>query len=235
MSLIQKNEHEAPRSYVLRNGRITTAQKRALKNLKDLHVLPLRNKKLDFLGAFTTPNKKLIADVGFGSGESLLYMAENYEDANLVGIDLYAPGIGATLNQIEKKGLTNLKIIESDVRNFLKDYVENETFDVMVFLYPDPWPKRKHHKRRLLSKGFFNLLYKKLVPEGLVYCKTDWEDYYFQIEEEFSLSKGWQKEDLNSLPVALKSLPKTNYEKKALTGGRNPRELFYRKVSTQLA
>ena len=104
----------------------------------------------------------------------------------------------------------------------------------MVFLYPDPWPKRKHHKRRLLSKGFFNLLYKKLVPDGLVYCKTDWEDYYFQIEEEFSLSKGWQKEDLNSLPVALKSLPRTNYEKKALTGGRNPRELFYRKVSTQL-
>ena len=105
----------------------------------------------------------------------------------------------------------------------------------MVFLYPDPWPKRKHHKRRLLSKGFFNLLYKKLVPDGLVYCKTDWEDYYFQIEEEFSLSKGWQKEDLNSLPVALKSLPKTNYEKKALRDGRNPRELFYKKVSTQLA
>ena len=169
MSLIQKNEHEAPRSYVLRKGRITRAQKRALKNLKDLHVLPLRNKKLDFSGAFTTSNEKLIADVGFGSGESLLYMAENYEDANLVGIDLYAPGIGATLNQIEKRGLTNLKIIESDVRNFLKDYVENETFDVMVFLYPDPWPKRKHHKRRLLSKGFFNLLHKKLIQILLIF------------------------------------------------------------------
>jgi len=231
MSLIQKNDYDPPKSYVLRKGRITKAQKRALTNLKNLHVLPIETKKIDFTKAFTTSNKTLVADVGFGSGASLVYMAENYRNTNFVGIELYTPGIGSTLNQIEKRGLNNLKIIESDIRELLQNYIENETFDVMVFLYPDPWPKRKHHKRRLLSEDFLELLHKKLVPEGLIYCKTDWKDYYSQIKKEFFLSKDWQKENLRSLPVALKSLPKTNYEKKAVREGRRPRELFYRKIS----
>lgn len=230
MSLIQKKEYKTPKNYGLRRGRITTAQKRALQNLKDLYVLPLRDKKLDFSRVFTTHNEKLIADVGFGSGKSLLYMADNYRNANLVGIDLYSPGIGSTLNQVKKMDLNNLKIIECDIRELLQNYVENETFDVMVFLFPDPWPKRKHHKRRLLSKEFLHLLHKKLVSAGLIYCKTDWEEYYFQIEKQFSSSKNWQKEDLRSLPVALKTLPQTNYERKALRDGRESRELLFKKL-----
>ena len=91
MSLNQKKEYKTPKNYVLRRGRTTRAQKRALQNLKDLYVLPLRDEKLDFSRVFTTHNEVLIADVGFGSGESLVYMAGNYRNANLVGIDLYSP------------------------------------------------------------------------------------------------------------------------------------------------
>ena len=157
-------------------------------------------------------------------------MANKYQEANFVGIEVYSSGIGSALNQIQKSNLTNLKIIEADVFQLLETNIADETFDVVVFLYPDPWPKRKHHKRRLLSEGFLNILYGKITTNGLVYCKTDWEDYYCQIKEVFSSDDRWASEDLTNLPEYLQSLPKTKYERKALIEGRQTRELFFRKA-----
>ena len=186
---------------------------------------------LNLAEAFLDPGRKLIADVGFGSGESLLSMANKYSEANFVGIEVYSSGIGSALNQIQESNLTNLKIIEADVFQLLETNIADDTFDGIVFLYPDPWPKRKHHKRRLLSELFLNLLYHKTTNNGLVFCKTDWESYYYQIKERFSADERWASEDLTNLPEYLHSLPKTKYERKALIEGRQPRELFYRKAS----
>ena len=223
----QKNVRK---SFVLRKGRITVAQRRALKSLKNKYTIPVGKKRLDLAEAFINKERKLIGDVGFGSGESLLSMANKYQDANFVGIEVYPSGIGSTLNQIKQSKLTNLKLIESDVYELLETKIVKETFDTMGFLYPDPWPKKRHKKRRLLSEDFINLLHEKMTIDGLVFCKTDWEDYYCQIKQVFAIDKKWAAEELTNLPEYLKSLPKTKYERKARTEGRNSWELFFRKV-----
>ena len=223
----QKNTEK---SFVLRKGRVTAAQRRALNSLKNEYTITPSKSRLSLAEAFLDADRKLIADVGFGSGESLLSMANKHQEANFVGIEVYSSGIGSALNQIQKSNLTNLKIIEADVFQLLETNIADETFDVVVFLYPDPWPKRKHHKRRLLSEGFLNLLYDKITTNGLVYCKTDWEDYYCQIKGVFSSDDRWASEDLTNLPEYLQSLPKTKYERKALIEGRQTRELFFRKA-----
>lgn len=226
---MQTQKH-TKKSFVLRKGRVTVAQRRALNSLKKEHIIEPSKGELNVAEAFIEPDKKLIADVGFGSGESLLSMANKYQEANFVGIEVYSSGIGSVLNQIQKNKLTNLKIIESDVFQLLERNIADDTFDGIVFLYPDPWPKRKHHKRRLLSEGFLNLLYDKITTNGLVFCKTDWENYYYQIKEGFSADNRWVSEDLTNLPEYISSLPKTKYERKALIEGRRSRELFFSKA-----
>jgi len=226
---MQTQKH-TKKSFVLRKGRVTVAQRRALNSLKKEHTIKPSKGDLNVAEAFIEPDKKLIADVGFGSGESLLSMANKYQEANFVGIEVYSSGIGSVLNQIQKNKLTNLKIIESDVFQLLERNIADDTFDGIVFLYPDPWPKRKHHKRRLLSEGFLNLLYDKITTNGLVFCKTDWENYYYQIKEGFSADNRWVSEDLTNLPEYISSLPKTKYERKALIEGRRSRELFFSKA-----
>ena len=226
---MQTQKH-TKKSFVLRKGRVTVAQRRALNSLKKEYTIKLGKGELNIAEAFLNPDKKLIADVGFGSGESLLFMANKYQEANFVGIEVYSSGIGSALNQIQKNKLTNLKIIEADVFQLLETNIADDTFDGIVFLYPDPWPKRKHHKRRLLSEGFLNLLYDKITTNGLVFCKTDWENYYYQIKEGFSADDRWVSEDLINLPEYISSLPKTKYERKALIEGRRSRELFFSKA-----
>ncbi len=226
---MQTQKH-TKKSFVLRKGRVTVAQRRALNSLKKEYTIKLGKGELNIAEAFLNPDKKLIADVGFGSGESLLFMANKYQEANFVGIEVYSSGIGSALNQIQKNKLTNLKIIEADVFQLLETNIADDTFDGIVFLYPDPWPKRKHHKRRLLSEGFLNLLYDKITTNGLVFCKTDWENYYYQIKEGFSADDRWVSEDLINLPEYISSLPKTRYERKALIEGRRSRELFFSKA-----
>ncbi len=226
---MQTQKH-TKKSFVLRKGRVTVAQRRALNSLKKEYTIKLGKGELNIAEAFLNPDKKLIADVGFGSGESLLFMANKYQEANFVGIEVYSSGIGSALNQIQKNKLTNLKIIEADVFQLLETNIADDTFDGIVFLYPDPWPKRKHHKRRLLSEGFLSLLYDKVTTNGLVFCKTDWENYYYQIKEGFSADNRWISEDLINLPEYISSLPKTRYERKALIEGRRSRELFFSKA-----
>jgi tRNA (guanine-N7-)-methyltransferase len=226
---MQTQKH-TKKSFVLRKGRVTVAQRRALNSLKKEYTIKLGKGELNIAEAFLNPDKKLIADVGFGSGESLLFMANKYQEANFVGIEVYSSGIGSALNQIQKNKLTNLKIIEADVFQLLETNIADDTFDGIVFLYPDPWPKRKHHKRRLLSEGFLSLLYDKVTTNGLVFCKTDWENYYYQIKEGFSADDRWVSEDLINLPEYISSLPKTRYERKALIEGRRSRELFFSKA-----
>ena len=226
---MQTQKH-TKKSFVLRKGRVTVAQRRALNSLKKEYTIKLGKGELNIAEAFLNPDKRLIADVGFGSGESLLFMANKYQEANFVGIEVYSSGIGSALNQIQKNKLTNLKIIEADVFQLLETNIADDTFDGIVFLYPDPWPKRKHHKRRLLSEGFLSLLYDKITTNGLVFCKTDWENYYYQIKEGFSADDRWVSEDLINLPEYISSLPKTRYERKALIEGRRSRELFFSKA-----
>ena len=229
MTSASKENFRSSKSYVLRNGRITKAQLKAITSLKKNYILQVNEKPLDFSKVFEKPENPLIADVGFGSGESLLSLAEKNQDANIVGIEVYLSGIGIVLNQIKERGITNLKIIYHDVATLFKNHIPDETFDYLIFLYPDPWPKRKHHKRRLLRKEFIELSYKKLKPAGVIYCKTDWENHFLNLKKEFYSQRKWLEQNQNALPFVLKNLSKTRYENKAIKEGRSSLALFYRK------
>lgn len=222
----RKLKHEN-KSYVLRKGRITKAQTRALNELTKKYLLNL-NKDLSSLKDFIESSNILIGDVGFGTGESLSYLAQAYNKSSLLGVDIYPPGIGAALNLIEKQKLSNVKVIKSDIRYVLKEHIPDKTFNLLVFLYPDPWPKRKHHKRRLISRDFVDLLYKKTKKNGMIFCKTDWEDYFIEIKDTFELSPHWDRVGENKVPELLKQIPKTNYERKALQSLRSSKFLCYK-------
>tara|TARA_Y100000590_G_scaffold139674_1_gene159998 strand:+ start:18124 stop:18819 length:696 start_codon:yes stop_codon:yes gene_type:complete len=229
-SSVQSKDKEKLKSFALRKGRLTSAQKRALSSLKDKYCISNEREKINLKESFNNPQRKLIADVGFGTGESLIFMASEFPNINFVGIEVYPSGIGSTLNNAEQKSVSNIKIIESDVLDLFKAKVADEIFDSIVFLFPDPWPKRKHHKRRLLSENFLRLLYKKVVMGGTVFCKTDWEDYYLHMKKSFSSVQGWHLQEPGNFPLHIKSLPKTKYERKALEEGREVRQLLFRKI-----
>lgn len=230
MTSVSKELFRPLRSYVLRKGRITKAQKKAITEFREDYILPTETKTLDFSKAFEEPENLLIAEVGFGSGESLLNLAESNTNANIIGIEVYLSGIGKVLNQIKKRRIKNLKIINHDVVTLFSSYISNEIFDYLILLYPDPWPKRKHRKRRLLGKEFLKQSYKKLKHGGYIYFKTDWEEYFLSIEKEFSFQKKWIKQEEKDFPTVLKTLSKTNYEIKAAKEGRRSLEVLYKKL-----
>jgi len=175
------------RSFVRRKGRITSSQKSALDNLlpkhgveysSDLGLLPS-----NLLG---NPEFPLTLDIGFGDGELLVATAEGQTKTNFIGIEVYDAGIGHCLNLIEERKLNNLKLISGDAVEVMKFGIVDNSINEINLFFPDPWPKKKHHKRRIINNGFIRLMSKKLVENGIVNISTDWEDYADQIGDLFS-------------------------------------------------
>lgn len=168
------------RSFVRRNGRITNAQQRALQTLKQF-ILPT-DKKLD-LNAIFQRNAEKHLEIGFGMGDSLAKMAMLHPEHDFLGIEVYQAGIGHLLLQIEKFSLQNIRILNTDAMNVLKEQLEPQSIDVVYIFFPDPWHKKRHHKRRLIQKEFLDLLATVLKKNGKLYIATDWENYAEHILE----------------------------------------------------
>ena len=149
---------------------------------------------------------------------------------SILGAEVYLSGIGSLLSKANEKALDNIKILNADIVPFLSDKVKDDSFDLILMFYPDPWPKRKHHKRRLLQKDFINLVNQKLRPDGIFYFKTDWSHYFTEAKKLLLDNQHWQllrKEDLGN---TLKNLPQTSFEKKALSAERELNELILKKL-----
>ena len=179
--------HRPVRSFVRRKGRITSSQKSALKNLlpkygavysSDMGPLPS-----SLLGNSEFP---LIVDIGFGDGELLVATAENHAENNFIGIEVYDAGIGHCLKLIEEKKINNLKLISGDAVEVIKFGVADNSINEINLFFPDPWPKKRHRKRRIINNEFILLMSKKLAENGIVNISTDWEDYADQIGDLFS-------------------------------------------------
>ena len=180
--------HEAgTRSFVIRNGRITRSQKKALEELSDLYLI-----KEDLASISESPFFKegeLVLDIGFGSGESLIHLATNFREKKFLGIEVYLSGIGGVLRDAKEKNLTNLKIINGDAEDILINRLKGITFNSILFLFPDPWPKKRHHKRRLIKEEFVHGLKNITKPNGQIMFKSDWQDYFDSAKEIISKSK----------------------------------------------
>jgi len=189
-------------SFVLREGRFSKAQRDAIKQLFPIYGLPIiaDGKKANFLDfqKIFGRNADTILEIGFGVGDTLVAMAESQPGKNFIGIEVFRPGIGAILQQIHTRQLTNIRIIHYDAAKVLQDYIADNSVSCVQIFFPDPWPKRRHHKRRLVQPELVNIIQQKLKPQGTLHIATDWEDYAKHIEEIFAQAPGWIEQSMAS-------------------------------------
>ena len=163
------------RSFVRREGRLTPGQQRALDEIWPRFGLDFEA-AFDAAGAFgrTAP---LTLEIGFGNGASLAQMAANEPDTDFIGIEVHRPGVGHLLLELESRELTNVRIFCHDAVEVLERRIPDHCLDRALLFFPDPWPKKKHHKRRILQPGFTSLIAAKLKPGGIFHMATDWQPY----------------------------------------------------------
>ena len=180
-------ERPSIRSYSIRGTRITQAQRDAKSALQKVHGIPVVNKLLDLAAIFPT-SQKIIMEIGFGMGEATAIMALNSPQNGYLAVDLHPPGIGKLLARIQEQEISNIKVIEDDVHVVLPYMIHNDALDGVHLYFPDPWPKSKHHKRRIVTPAFLELIAAKLKPGGYFHLATDWFPYAEAMAVVFSTS-----------------------------------------------
>jgi tRNA (guanine-N7-)-methyltransferase len=172
--------HPAVRSFVVRAGRMGSGQRRALEELAPLYVLPFQMQALDWPASFGRSAPRVL-EIGFGMGAATAEVAAAQPEKDFLGIEVHPPGVGALLERIEAQGLTNLRIIQDDAVKVLEHMVPAASLHAIHIWFPDPWPKKRHHKRRLIQPSFVADLARHLVPGGYLHCATDWQPYAEQM------------------------------------------------------
>lgn len=166
----------AVRSFVTRSGRITAAQERALGTLWPKYGVELGAAPLDLHALFGRA-ARCVVEIGFGNGDNLLALATSRPADDFLGIEVHRPGVGRLLLQLEERGLTNVKVACHDAVEVLERHLGGQCLDEILILFPDPWPKKRHHKRRLIQPAFVALLADRLKSGGSLRLATDWEPY----------------------------------------------------------
>lgn len=163
------------RSYVRREGRMTPSQARALEKLGPHYCIAAH--RLARIGEIFRRQTVLTLEIGFGNGAALARMAEQEPETGFIGIEVYRPGIGHLLLALEERGLENVRIICADAVEVIRGYLPDDSLDRVHLFFPDPWPKKRHHKRRIVQPDFLQLLAGRLKTGGILHMATDWEDY----------------------------------------------------------
>ena len=180
-------ERPSVRSYSIRGSRITDAQREAKTALQAIHGIEFKQEIIDLNQIFPTSDK-VIMEIGFGMGEATAIIAKNHPNNGYIAVDVHPPGIGKLLARIVENDLTNLKVIEEDVHVVLQHMIADESLDGIHLYFPDPWPKKKHNKRRIVNEGFLKLIHPKIKKGGFIHIATDWVPYAESIQEVFAAS-----------------------------------------------
>jgi tRNA (guanine-N7-)-methyltransferase len=167
--------HPPIRSYVLRQGRLSPAQARAIDEGQSL-VIPYAASLLDVDGAFGR-HAPTIVEIGFGMGHATADIAALRTDENFIGIEVHTPGVGSLLKMLAERSLKNVRVIQHDAVEVMTNMIADASLAGVHVYFPDPWPKKRHHKRRLIQPAFTKLLAQKLQPGGYIHCATDWQAY----------------------------------------------------------
>jgi len=178
-------ERPSVRSYSIRGSRITDAQRVAKDELQKVHGIEFKQEQINISAIFPSSDK-VIMEIGFGMGEATAIIAKNHPNNGYIAVDVHPPGIGKLLARIVENDLTNLKVIEEDVHVVLQHMIADESLDGIHLFFPDPWPKKKHNKRRIVNEGFLALIHPKIKKGGFIHIATDWVPYAVSIEEVFA-------------------------------------------------
>ncbi len=162
------------KSFVVRQGRMTDAQKAATASLQPRYGIDIHTTCFDH---FFTSEDDLTLEIGFGMGDSLFALAEANPHKKYMGIEVHPPGIGRLLRLIEASGLDNIRVIQDDAISVLKNFIPDASLNEVQLFFPDPWHKKRHHKRRIVNDAFIRLIAQKLKSEGLFHLATDWQPY----------------------------------------------------------
>jgi len=208
------------RSYVLRQGRMTPSQQRALELLFPKYGLPFTPHPLEARQLFgrTAP---LVVEIGSGMGESTVELAQANPDTDYLAIEVHGPGVGSLLKRIDALGLKNLRAVRHDAIEVLAQMIPDSSLAGLHLFFPDPWPKKRHHKRRLVQAPFAALAARKLAPGGYLHAATDWPEYAQQIDEVLA------QEPLLEKDAQARLRPVTKFERRGINLGHPVRDLLY--------
>jgi tRNA (guanine-N7-)-methyltransferase len=216
------------KSYVVRAGRGTDSQRRYYGALSGRFVIPFENKLLNFADVFGNENPVSV-EIGFGMGLATAIIAEANPSKNYLGIEVHKPGIGRLLREIEQRSLSNIRIIEYDAALVFPRMIPPESLEGLHLFFPDPWPKKRHHKRRLVTRPFTGTLAAALKTGAYLYMVTDWADYADWALAELSGTESLINScDGFAPPQAWR--PCTAFEKKGLAKNHQVRELYFHKA-----
>lgn len=164
------------RSFVRREGRLTRGQQRAIDTLGPCYLLDVEDPPLSLAEVFGR-SAPITLEIGFGDGESLAAQAIQHPERNFIGIEVHRPGVGHLLQLVERNDLTNVRVFNADAVEVLAKSIPDATLDRVQIFFPDPWHKKRHHKRRLVQTDFIDQLAKKIKPDGKLHLATDWVEY----------------------------------------------------------
>lgn len=210
------------RSFVKREGRMSKRQTSAINRLFPIYGIAFNEQPLNFETLFER-QADTVLEIGFGMGDSLAQMASENPRLNYIGIEVHRPGVGSLLASIEENQIDNIRIINHDAVEVLQQAIPNQSLDAIQIFFPDPWPKKRHYKRRLIQAPFVELLAKKLKSNGRLHLATDWKNYAEWIKEIMSASP-----DFSKLPDDTPhQRPTTKFEKRGMDLGHGVWDMIY--------
>jgi len=224
------------KSYVLRMGRITPSQKKGWEQHWERYGLSSSTGVVDFNETFSRTSKTIL-EIGFGMGGSLLDMAIKYPEYDFVGVEVYRPGVGSLLIKIANMQLRNIRVYCEDAVNVINTCIQSGSLSRMHIFFPDPWPKKRHHKRRLMQPEFIDNITTKMSQNGVMHFATDWVDYARHVEKIMSKRKDWKsvvKEEGLFNVLNLRGVDmETKFERRGKALGLNPHDLLFQRLNRQ--
>ena len=216
------------RSFVLRAGRMGSGQVKAMETLGPLYVLPHKTALLDFDQAFGR-HAPTVLEIGFGMGDATAQIAAARPQDNFIGIEVHTPGVGALLQRIEERGLTNLRLLQHDAVEVLRDMIAPGSLAGIHVYFPDPWHKKKHNKRRLIQAPFVKELSAHLAPGGYLHCATDWQPYAQQMLEVLGAEPTLENSSADGYAPRPDWRPLTKFENRGIKLGHGVWDLVFTK------
>jgi tRNA (guanine-N7-)-methyltransferase len=215
------------RSFVLRQGRFSPAQQRACEALLPRFGIPYAAAVLDLAAVFGRDNPKIL-EIGFGMGEATAAIAEAQPDRDFLAVEVHSPGVGGLLQLIDQKGLRNVRIVQHDAAEVVAHMIAPGALAGIHVFFPDPWPKKRHHKRRLLQAEFIHALAQRLAPGGYLHAATDWEDYATDIVTAASADPLLTNTAEGFAPRPAHR-PATKFERRGIELGHGVRDIVFRR------